>query len=271
TPLALVYLHGFSASKAELRPVPERVAAAVGANLFFTRLTGHGRDGAAMATARASNWMGDVSEAIAVGQAIGERVVVIGSSMGGALAALAAAQLEDDAAMAGYVLISPAFETLAGGTSLLTMPFARVWLPWLIGAERSWVPHNAAHAEGWTPAYPSAAVVPFGAVVLEAQLTPYDHVTRPLLLLISDEDAVIDPARARQVAGGWGGAVEIEALALGPQDDPDRHVLAGDALSPGMTEAATARIVAWIEARLAGPPSGQDGGDGDGGEAEEGG
>src|SRR5262245_7333243 len=50
TPLAIVYVHGFSSSKGEVRPLPDKVAAALGANLFFTRLTGHGQDGAAMAT-----------------------------------------------------------------------------------------------------------------------------------------------------------------------------------------------------------------------------
>jgi len=45
TPIAVIYIHGFSATKMEIRPVPEKLAEALGANLFFTRLTGHGRDG----------------------------------------------------------------------------------------------------------------------------------------------------------------------------------------------------------------------------------
>ncbi|TIX10328.1 MAG: alpha/beta hydrolase, partial [Mesorhizobium sp.] len=49
TPLAMVYIHGFSASKGEVRPLPDDVADELGANLFYTRLTGHGQDGAAMA------------------------------------------------------------------------------------------------------------------------------------------------------------------------------------------------------------------------------
>jgi hypothetical protein len=42
TPLAVVYLHGFSADREEIRPVPDDVATALGANLFLTRLAGHG-------------------------------------------------------------------------------------------------------------------------------------------------------------------------------------------------------------------------------------
>lgn len=269
TKLALVYVHGFSASKAELRPVPERVAARLGANLFLTRLTGHGRGGAAMGLARAEDWMRDMAEAVAVGKALGQRVVLIGTSMGGALTALAASQLEDDPAMAGYVLVSPAFGLRAVGTSLLTLPFARVWVPWLLGPERSFTPLNAAQAEGWTTAYPSRALVPLGGVVREAQLTPYDHVTRPALFVFSDEDAVVAPERIRAAAEDWGGAVDLELLALGEGDDPDRHVVAGAAMSPGMTDRVATRIADWVEARILAPDdagaSGEDGGDRDGG------
>ena len=39
TDWAVVYLHGFSGSSEEIRPVPDEVAAALGANLFYR---GHG-------------------------------------------------------------------------------------------------------------------------------------------------------------------------------------------------------------------------------------
>ena len=67
TPLSIVYIHGFSASPAEIRPVPDEVARALGANLFFTRLTGHGRTGAAMLDATAEAWLADMAEAMEAG------------------------------------------------------------------------------------------------------------------------------------------------------------------------------------------------------------
>ena len=88
TPLAIVYIHGFSATKWETRPLPDKVAAGLGANLFFTRLTGHGGDGAMLASASMNDWINDVAEAIAVGERIGEKIVIIGASTGGTLAAL---------------------------------------------------------------------------------------------------------------------------------------------------------------------------------------
>ncbi|RUW21307.1 alpha/beta hydrolase, partial [Mesorhizobium sp. M1E.F.Ca.ET.041.01.1.1] len=74
TKLAIVYIHGFSASKGEVRPLPDDVADELDANLFYTRLTGHGQDGAAMAEGSVNAWINDYEEALAIGRAIGDKV-----------------------------------------------------------------------------------------------------------------------------------------------------------------------------------------------------
>ena len=76
TPLAIVYVHGFSATSEEIRPVPDMLAEELGANLHYTRLTGHGRSGEAFATASVQAWMNDVAEALEIGRRIGEEVIV---------------------------------------------------------------------------------------------------------------------------------------------------------------------------------------------------
>ena len=43
TPLSLVYIHGFSASRKDIAPVIESLAGTLGANAFLTRLAAHGR------------------------------------------------------------------------------------------------------------------------------------------------------------------------------------------------------------------------------------
>ena len=45
------------------------------ANLFFTRLTGHGRNQKAMELCSIPNWMKDLHEAIEIGSKIGEKIV----------------------------------------------------------------------------------------------------------------------------------------------------------------------------------------------------
>ena len=125
TPLAVVYLHGFSATSEEIRPVPDRVAEALGANLIFTRLAGHGRPGAALARVSVADWMADVAEALAAARAVGDRVVVIGTSTGATLARIAVQYPEMRADVAGMVLISPNFRVKNPAAVILSSSMGR--------------------------------------------------------------------------------------------------------------------------------------------------
>ena len=109
TPISIVYMHGFTASAEEIRPVPDEVARELGANLFYTRLAGHGRAPEAMGEPSAGDWINDMAEAMAIGRHIGDRVIVIGTSTGGTLAAIAATDPELSRNLAGVVMISPNF------------------------------------------------------------------------------------------------------------------------------------------------------------------
>ena len=80
TDIVVLYVHGFSATSEEIRPVPDRVAEGLGANLIFARLPGHGRTGAAMAEPRAGDWLDEVEVMLRLARGIGDRVVVIGTS-----------------------------------------------------------------------------------------------------------------------------------------------------------------------------------------------
>lgn len=80
TAWAVVYLHGFSATSEEIRPVPDVVAKGLGANLYFARFAGHGLGPDRFAGPSVNDWMIDVAEALAIGKRIGERVLVIATS-----------------------------------------------------------------------------------------------------------------------------------------------------------------------------------------------
>lgn len=98
TPLALVYLHGFSADRHEVEPLVSELGRDLGANVYFTRLAGHGRAEVAMGEATVEAWLDDAAEAVAIGGRIGERVVLMGTSTGGTLALWAAARRKHAAA-----------------------------------------------------------------------------------------------------------------------------------------------------------------------------
>lgn len=247
TPVSVVYLHGFSATSEEIRPVPDRVAEALGANLVFTRLRGHGRPGAAMAEATAGDWMRDTAEALAAARHVGGRVVVIAASTGATLAAAAALNPELSRDVAGMVLISPNFGVNNALEPLLTWPGARHWLPPLAGEEQAFTPRNEQHEAFWTTRYPSVAVLPMAALVKEVRGMAFKHTDVPVLFWYSAADTVVRPERTTVVAEAWGGPKAVKLVTVGPGDDIYSHVVAGDVLSPGQTERTVAGILDWLK------------------------
>ncbi|MBZ9998444.1 MULTISPECIES: alpha/beta hydrolase [unclassified Mesorhizobium] len=246
TRLSIVYIHGFSASKGELRPLPDEVADQLDANLFFTRLTGHGQDGAAMMQGSLNAWINDYEEALAIGRAIGDKVIVISTSTGGSLAAWAATQPGASDGVAAIAFISPNFGVKASGAGILTMRWGKQIAELVAGKERSFMPRNALHEKFWTTRYPLAATLPMQALTELAYGAPVEKAVVPALFIFSDSDSVVRPDRTREIAGRWGAPHEL--VPVDDTGDPDNHVIAGDALSPSTTTFLAQRIAVWIEA-----------------------
>ncbi|WP_417208112.1 alpha/beta hydrolase [Antarctobacter sp.] len=252
TEWAVVYIHGFSAAPDEIRPVPDLVAQGLGANLLFTRLRGHGRDGPAMAEATVEGWMRDVAEALAIGRRIGRRVLVMGTSTGATLATLALHE-GMGAGVAGAVMVSPNYRVADPKAALITWPGARWWLPLLAGKDIGFEPRSAAHARLWTTRYPSLAVLPMGAAVRAATRRRHEDVRTPALFVFDPGDQIVDHRVSRTVAARWGAGADLHEVTLGPEDDPSRHLVAGAVLSPGMSAPLAEVMLDWVR-RL--PPEG---------------
>jgi esterase/lipase len=247
TSLAVIYIHGFSASSEEIRPVPDQVAKALGANLFFTRLAGHGRGSDALEMVIANDWIADMAEAMAIGRRLGDRVLVISTSTGGTLAAIAANDPQMSKDIAGIVMLSPNFGLKSWAGMLLDLPAARHWLPWIAGDTRSFTPLNDAQAAYWTTSYPTTALFPMAALVRAARAQPFFNVKLPLLVLYSPQDQVVNASETRVMLSSWGGPVQWETRTMGSGDDPYSHVLAGDILSPGQTAQTVDLITTWAK------------------------
>jgi len=250
TPVSVVYLHGYSATSEEIRPVPDRIAQALGANLVYTRLAGHGRPGPALAEATVSDWMHDTAEALAVARAVGDRVVVIATSTGATLAAAAAVDPELSADVAAMVLVSPNFGINNSLAPLLTWPGARYWLPPLAGRERVIAPRSEAQETFWTIRYPSVAVMPLAALVEQAAALDLSKTDIPALFWYSEDDKVVRPDITTRKAAEWGGPVKVRLVTMGPGDDEYAHVVAGDAMSPGQTGTAVKEMLEWLKIAL---------------------
>lgn len=245
TAWSVVYLHGFSATRQETAPLAENVARALRANLFETRLTGHGREQAQLSAVRAEDWIADAAEALAVGAAIGERIIVIGTSTG---ATLAAAMLDDPAmrAVDTLVMLSPNFEPRDPGAAWLTRPAGPLLASLLVGDTRSWEPYNEQQGRYWSTSYPMAAAVEMMRLVDLAKQKLPGTIAQRLLLFYSLEDEVISPTTALAILEETA-SPQKRAVEITDPGDPSHHVLAGDVLSAAMTQRIADDIVAFIK------------------------
>jgi esterase/lipase len=233
TPLSVVYLHGFSATRQETAPLSDDVAAALGANLYYARFTGHGLSGEALAAASVNDWLNDTVEALAIGRKIGDQVIVIATSTGATAATWLAAQPET-AGVYAYVFISPNFAPKDGSSQMLTWPWGAQIATAIIGPERSWEPENEEHGTFWTNRYPTPALLPMMGLVKLARQADVTQISTPTLMLYSPNDDVIDAEQVVAVFEEWGSA-EKRLVPIDQVEDPSNHVLAGDILSPAST------------------------------------
>jgi pimeloyl-ACP methyl ester carboxylesterase len=246
TPLSIIYIHGFSATSEEIRPVPDQIASTLKANLYYTRLTGHGRGPMAMAEPNVADWMSDMAEAIAIGRKIGHKIIVISTSTGSTLSAAAALNPILSRDISGFIFISPNFGIKNPFAELLTWPAARWWVPLIGGKMRHSTPRNKQHSKFWTTSYPTIAAIPMAAIVKAVTEEDFSEVTIPALFYFSLEDEVVDPQATKNMTRKWGGRKKIINVTMTEQDDKYSHIVTGNIVSPNQTDYTVREIIKWI-------------------------
>ncbi|MDT9001866.1 alpha/beta fold hydrolase [Paucibacter sp. APW11] len=240
-PWAVVYLHGFTATRHEIAPLPEKVAEALGGHVFYTRLSGHGQPGEAMGQATLAHWKADAQEALRIGHQLGERVLVIGNSTGATLSAWLA-QREEGAGVAGWVLVSPNFGPKNRWAQIINWPWGRQLARLLQGAEQNEAPRNALKARFWTHRYPTEALFPMMALVKQVNDSALESIKAPTLMMLSPRDTIIDVEAARAAYARLGSANK-RLSEIDFSESLNQHVLAGDIEAPAATAPMAAQIV----------------------------
>ena len=244
TPWSVVYIHGFSASRLETAPLADNVARALRANAFHTRLTGHGRSGAAMAEATPQDWMADTLEAVQIGQTIGEKVLVISVSTGSTLSTwLGTSPYAKQ--VAAHVFMSPNYGPKDKNAEIINTPWGKQLATLIMGSTRSWQPDNPAVANAWTTSYPSQSVFPMMALVKGVRESDLNAFKTPVYVIYSEKDTVVDPEEIKSAFQRFGSSIKkIEPVTY--STDEGQHALAGDIRSPSSTAIATESIVKWV-------------------------
>ena len=247
TPISIVYIHGFTASSEEVRPLPDLIAKDINANLYYTRLSGHGRTSNAMGNSSIQNWMNDLHEAIEIGSRIGKKVIILSSSTGGTISVTSALNKKLSSKILGYIFISPNFGINNKFANLISWPFSEYWLQLILGKTMKHSPRNENNKKYWTMSYPTNALIPMARLVNEVNNKDFSNIKKPALFYFSMEDKVVNPLKIKKFISGWGGKSTTEIIKLSKNDDKYSHVLAGYIISPNQTQHARKTMVNWIE------------------------
>lgn len=245
TPWAVVYLHGFTASRLETAPLANTVAHHLGANLFYTRLAGHGRTTEAMGEPSVQDWLADAVEAVRVGERLGERVLVIGVSTGATLATWLGTRPEGQT-VGAYALISPNYGPKDKKAELINQPWGRELALRLEGETRGQLAPTDAENHAWTQVYPTRALFPMMALVKHVRESDLSGLRAPVLALYSEGDQTVDPQEIKALFPRIG-AERKTLVAVDYSEAVGQHVLAGDLRAPKATERMAADVVQWAQ------------------------
>jgi esterase/lipase len=166
TKIAIVYIHGFSATQEEGNPIHRNIAKKYGANLYLARLAGHGIDlgDSTMASVTSDDFILSAEKALAIGKTLGDEVVVMCTSFGAALTTYLASQHPEIKAI---VMYSPCIKVYDDNAELLDNPWGLELGKAVTGSYlRDFKPFNPQHARYWTTHYHLN-----GAVALQNFLT----------------------------------------------------------------------------------------------------
>ncbi|HET8903259.1 MAG TPA: alpha/beta hydrolase [Saccharospirillum sp.] len=246
TPIVVLYLHGFSATRQELAPIPERVAEAIGANYYGARLTGHGLDGESLGKAQAGDWLKDTAEAWQIARSLGDRVIVISCSTGGTLTTWLAQQPSAQDTLAALVLFAPNFQPRHWASKLFGWPWSGYWMRWLAGDEYGREPAGELNGKYWTSSYPTRVLHELQALVVAVRKSHLESIKTPSLFLYSEDDQVVNAKYTDRVYEKWGSEVK-ERIRIEGVEGESNHVFTGDIVAPHRTETSIEQVLEFLE------------------------
>ena len=158
TEYAVVYLHGFSATKEEGNPVHRNFAKSINANLYLSRLADHGIDTISpMQNITADRLWESAKQAYAIGKKLGKKVILVGTSTGGTLALQLAATYPE---INSLILLSPNIEINDDKAWLLNNPWGLQMARLVTGGEERIVKDKTAeYKKYWYTNYKLESVV----------------------------------------------------------------------------------------------------------------
>jgi esterase/lipase len=229
TKIGLTYIHGFSATNKEISPVPEMLSKDLNANLFLTRLTGHGLGTEGMREVTPEKLFKDAEEAFQITEKIGEKPVILGFSTGADLALYLANKYKDK--IAALILFSPNFRPAPWNSVLARGPLGHLTTKLVIGDYYEFKTHSEEEKTYWTSRYPSSAVSEMMNMLAATNRINLSEIKVPTVVLYTELDQVVSVDLIKENYNKIG-SNNKKLISIPSQN----HVLAGSVMSPDTTE-----------------------------------
>ncbi len=108
TDIAILYIHGYGASRAEGEYVIDRISKTLKANTYYLRLPGHGTNVEEHADTEGKDHLDEALTALKMMQLLGDKIIVVGTSMGGVAGTYLAAEYPE--LVDALILSAPAYQ-----------------------------------------------------------------------------------------------------------------------------------------------------------------
>ena len=251
TKYSIVFIHGFTTTGYQSKEFLNKLSAALNANLFMTRLSGHGVPYEGTKQMQIDKIMYDVAEAIIIGERIGENVILIGHSLGGALSMLAADDELLSKKIDTLVLFAPGNSGISPFAFMNTLISSLVdrtgSLCWLIDCDpRSFM--DLPEDEKWenyfatdfdTNIFYQIARIPFATDSIS-----YDTISTSALVFYDENDRLVNAGKLKSNFEKWAAknkVVSIETL----ETDRGRHMFPSIA-NPHLDQLFLDEIKNWL-------------------------
>lgn len=183
TPYVFLYVHGFSASQMEGDPVHRQVAKAFKGNLVLARVAGHGDKTTdhTLGDVHADDYYSSVENYLAIAKKLGNEVIVMGTSFGGAMSVYLASKHPEIKAL---ILYGPCIAVADPNAKLLDKPWGLPLARLIKGSDFNDIPvKNASHDQYWNLHYRLEAIVEMqNFLTATMNKDVFEQVKCPLLL-----------------------------------------------------------------------------------------
>ncbi|MEM7364932.1 MAG: alpha/beta fold hydrolase [Pseudomonadota bacterium] len=244
-----LYLHGFSATWPETAPLTQTLANHYQANVFQSRLSGHGLGTEGM-HASAEDWLESVATQFHIASRLGDQIIIVATSTGAALSVWLAQHYPER--IDAILHLSPNYRVRNPLGQILTWPWSPLWVPWIVGSYREWEPISEEQRRFWSTRQPVSALIEMQKVVDWVQQQDLSKIQVPLATMYMINDPTIAPNAAVKAHRQWGADYK-QLIKVVPDGNEASHVFVGDICGPSRNEWCTEQFRLFLDPLRASP------------------